>query len=118
MKHILFLISLIVSFTYSIGQDTQVKKSKIVKASEKINEQSQKASDASAQVVNQSQQAAANMQQVAANAKTVIRIFEPILRLRLKKKPATENANEGSQQDGFSQQTQPPVESTTDYNTS
>jgi hypothetical protein len=64
------------------------KKPKVVKTAEKVNQKTQKASEASNEVVNQSQQAAGNVQNMVNNAKTVIKIFEPILRFRLKKQNA------------------------------
>lgn len=65
------------------------KKPKVVKTAEKVNQKTKEASNASNQVVNESQQVAGNVQNVVNNAKAVIKIFEPILRFRLKKNQQT-----------------------------
>ena len=87
MKHNLFLLIFLIVGSFVIAQETPTKKPKVVKTAEKINQKTQKASEASNEVVNQSQQTASNVQNVVNNAKTIIKIFEPILRFRLKKKP-------------------------------
>ncbi|HMO34046.1 MAG TPA: hypothetical protein PKE07_13715 [Lacibacter sp.] len=50
-----------------------------------MNQKTKDASEASNQVVSESQQVAGNVQNVVTNAKAVVKIFEPILRFRLKK---------------------------------
>ena len=67
------------------------KKSKAVKTAETANQKSREISEASGQIMNESQQVASNVQQTVANAKAVVKIFEPILRFRLKKKAASES---------------------------
>jgi hypothetical protein len=88
IKKIMIITVALTAWFYSAAQE-QPKKPKVVKASEKINQKTQKASEVSNEVVNQSQQTAANMQNVVNNAKVVIKIFEPILRFRLKKQNTT-----------------------------
>jgi hypothetical protein len=92
LKKITFVaVALTVSFI-SMAQE-QPKKPKVLKTAEKINQKTQKASEASNEVVNQSQQTAANVQNVVNNAKAVIKIFEPILRFRLKKQNTTQQGD-------------------------
>lgn len=87
MKQILiFFLSFIFSSSTMFSQG-QPPKPKVVKNAEKVNQKSKEASEASNQVLNESQQVAGNVQNVVNNAKTVIKIFEPILRFRLKKNP-------------------------------
>ena len=93
MKHILFLITFLSATVLMYAQETPPKKSKVVKTSEKVNQKTQKISEASNEVVNQSQQTAGNVQNVVNNAKAVVKIFEPILRFRLKKKTGSGTAD-------------------------
>lgn len=74
---------LVVLFTTA---QEQPKKPKVVKAAENVNQKTQKVSEVSNEVLNQTQQTANNVQNALNNAKAVIKIFEPILRFRLKKK--------------------------------
>ncbi|MBO9561537.1 MAG: hypothetical protein J7621_02140 [Niastella sp.] len=99
MKHLIFSLTLLLAGSFAMAQEPPVKKSKVVKATEKINQQTQKATEASNEVVNQSQQAANNVKQVVSNAKTVISIFEPILRFRLKKNRAAADTDIAVQSD-------------------
>jgi hypothetical protein len=85
----------------------QPKKSKVVKTAEKVNKTTQQVSEASNEVVNQTQQVAGNVQNMVNNAKTIIKIFEPILRFRLKKQN-TEVQN-GVAADGSTSPTVTPV---------
>lgn len=92
MKQIILSASVLLFTSLLYAQEVKTeKKSKVVKTTEKINQQTQKISEASNEVVNQSQQTSANVQNAVNNAKAVIKIFEPILRFRLKK-----NAQQGS----------------------
>ncbi len=75
------------------------KKSEPVKAAERVNEATRQVAEQTAQTTEQINQAAANLQQAAANIKESIQVFEPILRLRLRKGDA---ATQG-------QGTQPPA---------
>jgi hypothetical protein len=99
MKLSLFLLMFLFAGSFVNAQE-QPKKPKVVKTAEKINQKTQKASEASNEVVNQSQQTAANVQNVVNNAKAVIKIFEPILRFRLKK-------NKSASGDGIVSNTSP-----------
>ncbi|MFY7841039.1 MAG: hypothetical protein ACOVP7_12230 [Lacibacter sp.] len=92
MKKIVLLLIIAGTGAAAFAQEP-AKKPKVVKAAEKVNQKTQKVSDASNEVVNQTQQTAGNVQNVVNNAKAVIKIFEPILRFRLKKKTATEQQN-------------------------
>jgi hypothetical protein len=92
LNKILFVIAALTASFVSTAQE-QPKKPKVVKTAEKVNQKTQKASEASNEVVNQSQQTAANVQNVVNNAKAVIKIFEPILRFRLKKQNTTQQTD-------------------------
>lgn len=92
MKRSLLLVMVLFAGCFVNAQE-QPKKPKVVKTAEKVNQKTQKASEASNEVVNQSQQTAANVQNVVNNAKAVIKIFEPILRFRLKKQNTTQQTD-------------------------
>lgn len=88
MKQIsLLLLNFVIVCSLTAQETPPPKKPKVVKTTEKINQKTQKVSEASNEVVNQTQQTAGNVQNVANNVKAVIKIFEPVLRFRLKKKP-------------------------------
>lgn len=112
LKLCLLVIVLLFSTALANAQEP-TKKPKVVKTAEKANQKTKAASDASNQVVNESQQVAGNVQNVVNNAKTVIKIFEPILRFRLKKKPV-DGSNTTTGNDGTG--TQPPVQPVIDPN--
>lgn len=87
------LLTLVLTASFAASAQEQPKKPRVVKTAEKVNQKTQKASEASNEVVNQSQQTASNVQNVVNNAKAVIKIFEPILRLRLKKQNTTQQTD-------------------------
>ena len=94
MKYLLILLICTASLAGKTccAQEGQ-KKSGVVKTSEKINQTSAKLSEQSAQVANEFSQASVNIQTAVNNAKMALKVFEPILKLRLRKK-ASENAGE------------------------
>ncbi|MBX9782177.1 MAG: hypothetical protein K2X48_02685 [Chitinophagaceae bacterium] len=91
MKYLkqVIVVAIVLFVALETTAQEQPKKPKVVKTAEKVNQKTQKASEASNEVENQSQQTAANVQNVVNNAKAVIKIFEPILRFRLKKQTIT-----------------------------
>ncbi|MFN8250952.1 MAG: hypothetical protein U0V75_03640 [Ferruginibacter sp.] len=94
MKRIYITIAVVLFAAVLHAQEQPAgKKSTVVKAAEKANQQSRKISDASGQVANEAQQVAGNMQTAVSNVKSVIKIFEPILRFRLKKKESNTVSN-------------------------
>ncbi len=84
----------VVFMSLSLSAQDQPRKSKAVKAAEKVNQKSRELNEASNQVLNETQQMAGNVQQTVSNVKAVISIFEPILRFRLKKAQQQETAAE------------------------
>ncbi len=95
MKNTIILSCFAFLCTSAVAQQPE-KKPAAVKAAEKINLQSKKLADQSNQVVNESTQVAENAQQVVNNVKAVIKVFEPFIRLRLKKKSVSETPSGGS----------------------
>ncbi len=95
-KHTLFLFLFSMTCLQALPQEAKPAP-RLVKSAEKVNQQSQKAAEASASVVDQAQQTANNVNQVAANVKTIVKIFEPILRFRLKKKTGTNEGNNSAE---------------------
>lgn len=79
------LLFVIASLVETEAQEP-AKKSGVVKTAEKVNKKSADINAASNQVLNESQQVAGNIQQTVNNVKAVIKVFEPILRFRLRKK--------------------------------
>src|SRR5574343_160600 len=92
MKKIILLLALPCLLISVNAQDGTPRKSKVSQAAASINQKSQKINEASNQVLNEAQQTAGNIQSTLNNAKAVIKIFEPMLRLRLRKAPATTEA--------------------------
>lgn len=95
-KKISLLLVPVFFISLSVFAQDQPRKSKAVKAAEKVNQKSREINEASNQVLNETQQMAGNVQQTARNVKAVISIFEPILRFRLKKAQAQEPAGEAA----------------------
>ncbi len=85
------LVLTILFFTQPVFSQNQptTKTSKPVKASEDLNRKSEELNRNSDAINQQTQQTSANMQATANNVKAIIKVFEPILRLRLKKQGTT-----------------------------
>lgn len=82
-----FFLLLILLLSGSLLQAQEpARKPGAVKTAEKASKKSADLQATSNQVLNESQQAAANVQQTVNNAKSVIKVFEPILKFRLRKK--------------------------------
>lgn len=94
-KCFLLLLAGIMMQTVLAAQEP-ARKSGAVKAAESVNKKSRELTEASNQVLNESQQVAANIQQAVSNVKAVVKVFEPILRFRLKKKEPEVNQPGGS----------------------
>lgn len=84
-QYVLGLVMLLFLGSVAQAQESN-RKSGAVKTAEKANKKSADIQAASNQVLNESQQVAGNVQQTVNNAKAVVKIFEPILRFRLRKK--------------------------------
>jgi len=76
-------LSVLFIFNMVINAQEPPSKTKVEKTTESIN---QKVNDLSTKATNQAQQITGTAQNVIGNAKAIIKIFEPILRFRLKKK--------------------------------
>jgi hypothetical protein len=83
---ILLAILLFANHFASVYAQENPKKSGVVKTSEKINQASSKISEQSAMVAQEATQASLNIQTAITNAKMALKVFEPILKLRLRKK--------------------------------
>lgn len=81
-------ISLTISiflFTPAFSQQS----SKVTQASEKVKNETQKVVQQSQQISNDAAVIGQNIEQIISNAKMAAKVFEPILKLRLRKKPNT-----------------------------
>jgi hypothetical protein len=94
-------IAFFFSFSLPFAQNPPpAKNNKAIKASEDVNKKTEEIKTSSDAMNQQVQQASGNMQATANNAKLVVQVFEPILRLRLKKQAAVSSPEMNPGQDG------------------
>lgn len=106
------LLAILVFTQLSFSQNQPAPKTnKPVKVTENVNKASEDVKNSSDAMNQQVQQASGNMQATANNAKAVVQVFEPILRLRLKKQAGSSLTEMNAGQDGTIAQPTDPYQS-------
>lgn len=80
---------LIAGFLFQFTSATSQQSSKVMQASEKLKNETQKVVQQSQQISSEAVAIGQNIEQIISNAKMAAKVFEPILKLRLRKKPNT-----------------------------
>ncbi len=105
-------IAFFFSFSLLFAQNPPpAKTNKAMKASEDVNKKTEEIKNSSDAMNQQVQQASGNMQATSNNAKAVVQVFEPILRLRLKKQAGSSSTEMNTGQDGTTVQPTDPYQS-------